>query len=336
MSVIIKTECTYEIGSGHLMRTLSLAQEISRSLDDDILFVLNNTPSNFKKLVESKGYKQTDLTSNNLEDEKIKITKLIKKIKPKLIVTDSYNVDSSYIQTIAGCKQNATLLCISEFDDQSYVGADFVVNHNVYGNELKYKVDENTVVLGGEKYAILRDEFMQKKNRTITDNPKALVTFGGSDAQNLTLKTAQLLYKNNIETNVVVGAMHKYFAEIKKLESNSLKILHNISNIHELMWQADFAFASAGTTTYELLATELPSAFYLIADNQRLICDTIKRRELGIYAGEGSTITTKDIEQTLEQLLKQNVRTAIYDKIKGLVDGKGKQRIIDAVKKKME
>ena len=86
-------------------------------------------------------------------------------------------------------------------DMPNFYCADLVLNQNIYAREELYKYrDFKTELLLGSPFVLLRSEFRSWRNR-IRKNPdkagKILVTLGGSDPDNVTLKDFKLTAKPN-------------------------------------------------------------------------------------------------------------------------------------------
>ena len=90
--------------------------------------------------------------------------------------------------------------------------------------------------------------------------PKVLISLGGSDPDNVTLKVIQALMMNNglnLKVIVVVGGSNPHYKKLQSLiESNTeshlaISLQQNVNNMPELMAWADIAIA-AGLKNYSL------------------------------------------------------------------------------------
>jgi spore coat polysaccharide biosynthesis predicted glycosyltransferase SpsG len=102
----------------------------------------------------------------------------------------------------------------------------------------------------GTKYALLRREFWQWQDWERAINPiarKLLVTFGGSDPDNVTLKVIQALEwlnRDDLEVIVVIGGSNPHYEILQKEATDSslaISLQQNVSNMPELMAWADLA-----------------------------------------------------------------------------------------------
>ena len=57
MKIVFRVDSSLEIGTGHVMRCLALA-DILRDQNSDIYFICRNHPGNLIEYIESKKYKE--------------------------------------------------------------------------------------------------------------------------------------------------------------------------------------------------------------------------------------------------------------------------------------
>ncbi len=168
----------------------------------------------------------------------------------------------------------------------------------------------------GHKYICLRDEFFIFPSKDVKPNVNAiLIIFGGSDPNNLTLRTLrsiEILGLTNIKIHVILGLGYEYYDELHKYTSEltnknyEIEINKNIKIMSKHIVNADVAVTSNGRTVYEIASLGVPCIS--ISQNERemshlfsYICSGIKN--LGIE----SNVT----EETIATMLKEII--ADYD-----------------------
>ena len=111
-----------------------------------------------------------------------------------------------------------------------------------------------------------------------------LITMGGVDAENYTLRTLEEVTKSSKAKNcaftVVIGGSYPHtntlneFVESSKLE---ILVLSNVKNMAEIMSKADLCIGAAGSTSWERCCLGLPTISFAIADNQIDVLDKLKK-----------------------------------------------------------
>ena len=61
MKIIIRTDASFKIGSGHIMRCLNLASRL-RKVGLDVTFISRNLPGNMNSLILEKGFVLVELS----------------------------------------------------------------------------------------------------------------------------------------------------------------------------------------------------------------------------------------------------------------------------------
>ena len=126
----IRADANPQIGTGHIMRCLSLADAL-REQGKEITFV--TAGPYFQPLIQSRGYLCTvqGTSFDRMEEELPVFLPILEQNRPELVILDSYFVTSKYMETV---KHIAPLLYIDDLNMFDYP-VDIVVNYNIYGPE---------------------------------------------------------------------------------------------------------------------------------------------------------------------------------------------------------
>jgi len=283
------------------------------------------------------------------------------------ILVDSYYVTEKYL---AALKKRITTIYMDDIYAFSY-SVDMLINYNIYGEEMGYEKDAafaDTKLLLGANYVPLREEFSagagyvqsRKELSAETENVTPaedrlhqtaeqgrtadggiLITTGGSDSFNL---AGQLLMEamkydalKEKEYHVVSGSLNPHIGELQALakKHENIHIHCNVTNMAELMAESEVALSAGGSTLYELCAMGVPVIAFSFAENQERLVQTFVKRDIAQYGGNYRTDGNKMIQNTiagLETLLEdKNLRTEYRKKARTLVDGKGAERIAEAL-----
>ncbi len=189
------------IGSGHVMRCLSIAAAASGQYH--VVFL--TADNSFCPLFASHGYEafvfQTDYTS--MEAELEQFLPIINEQQPDAVFVDSYYVTAAYLAALQQALQpfGGRLIYLDDVMAFAYP-ADILVNYNIYGpdQETKYRsLYENAGIrlpqlLLGTSYAPLRREFSQLPQRKVNrEAAHILVSTGGADAEHVALQVCRCM-----------------------------------------------------------------------------------------------------------------------------------------------
>lgn len=343
MNLLIRADATSKIGTGHVMRSLALAQKW-RNRGGSAFFACRCESDSLKNRISDEGFelieiKQPHPDPSDLETvlSFLRKTRIGDETASDWLALDGYHFDPDYQKAL----RNAGLrvLVIDDYNHQPLYHADILLNQNIKAENLSYFCDQDTVLLLGTKYALIRNEFLGKE-RELREFPavalKVLLTLGGSDPDNIVLKVFQalkLLDIKGLEVNIIVGPANPHLKQIEK-EIHGLNFLpqsfHIIQNgdMPGLMACADAAVSGGGGTCLELAFMGVPFLVITLAENQQATGPHLQDVGAAIDLGWGDELNIRDLSDTLESLLKNSSqRRKMSAKATGLVDGQGSNRV---------
>jgi spore coat polysaccharide biosynthesis predicted glycosyltransferase SpsG len=220
--------------------------------------------------------------------------------------------------------------------------ADILLNQNIHGPGLSYSVGPETKLLRGTPYALLRREFLRWKEwkREIPGTARRiLVTLGGSDPDNATLKVVRALQGMDLpglEVSVVAGAANPNREEIEKEMAPltpAFRLLTAVEDMPRWMAWADMAISAAGSTVWEMAFMGLPNLVLVLADNQFPIAGRLGQEGISGNLGWADSISPAQIGAAAGSLaLASEKRREMAEKGRGLVDGLGGSRVAAEMK----
>lgn len=324
MNICIRADGGSTIGMGHIMRTLVIAQKLKENHNVFYACRVDEPLSDKYKLgiekVESEGFKVVTLHENNFKNE-------VKDIKADFIITDSYDVDEEYFNIL---KENFKLSgCLDDEKICNYFNVDFLINQNMYAEDLNYKANLDTEFMLGNKYIILRDEFRNLKRKEIKKNiENIMITVGGSDNNNITETIIKSLRKlSDVVLYIVVGPAFKYIENLKKYQCENIKLCFN-ADMAKLMEKCDLAIASCGTTLYELAAVGTPVIGIVVAENQTFAAKIMDAKGIIKYSN------LEDLYETVINLTNEKRKQMSFIG-SNMVDGMGINRIVEAIERRL-
>ncbi len=235
-----------EIGTGHVYRCLSIA---SKLVFHDVLFLLDKHYQLGIDIVDNHNYPFV------LYDGTKNLLKTLRQYAPQMVINDILDTSADYISML---KDEGYF--VVNFED---LGTGTEVADVVFDALYEHEIGEDHVFTG-HKYYILKDEFYFQPQKIITQAVNnVLITFGGTDPNNLTEKVIDSILGTSYDgrINVILGLGYDGLEDlIEKYESNqSIQIYKNVSNISEFMFKADIIFTSAGRTMYEVCSLGIPT-----------------------------------------------------------------------------
>ena len=342
MKLLVRAHAGPSVGTGHVMRSLALGQAWKR-LGGSVAFAGGELPIGLiaKIQAESFDYYRLDNTLCDRLDA-AETAEIARELEADWIVLDGYQFDDDYQAELS--TSGSRLIVIDDYQHASHKNADIIVNQNAYATAENYQQSGTAKILAGPSFALLRSEFntiADPSKHIVKQARRILVTFGGEDADNWTLKTLQVLSDLNrkqLIVDCVIGACYGHLDELevfKKTANMSLRIHRNVDRMSALMHRVDMAISAGGSTCYELARCGVPAVVASIADNQIPVAMALNRLGVMISIDEiaasgNPTITdpTKRLSKTIRRLLNDyETRKTMSELGMALIDGKGGSRI---------
>jgi len=329
-----------EIGTGHVMRCLALAQAWQAS-QGPVLFALAAVPPALEARLRAEEVEVAPVPASPGSAEDAQATaELALQRGARWTVVDGQHFGSWYQQQI----KEAGLLALAIDDDghaQRYV-ADIVLNQNLHAHEAMYPHRApSTRLLLGSTYVLLRREFWPWRGWTRQHPPVArrvLVTLGGADPDNMTLMVIQALSQlkgADLDLTAVVGGGNPNYERLRSAAAQAqppVRLLCNVANMPELMAQAEVAVSSGGTTVWEMALMGLPAVVGIIAPVEELLASGLRQHGLYWHAGWLREMAPARLAEMLALLIRdQEARQAMSRLGQRLIDGLGASRVVQAM-----
>jgi UDP-2,4-diacetamido-2,4,6-trideoxy-beta-L-altropyranose hydrolase len=340
--LVIRADASTQMGTGHLMRCLALGQGW-KDAGGEVIFVTSCQNEGLLKRLSEEGFILHKMTKPHPDPGDWNYTKVIlANYADAWVVLDGYHFDEVYQQRVK--ETGYRLLVIDDLANLKHYYADIVLNQNLHAEQKHYACEPDTYMLLGSRYVLLRREFLECKGcqREIPETAKrVLVTLGGSDPGNYTLKIIQALqeiYIPDIEATVVVGASNPHFGSLESASMQSripIRLIRDANNMKDLLVWADMAISTAGTTIWELLFLGTPSLLVVAADNQSYSAEQVEKHGAGKNLGWIKILSKSALVESITTLLKDyDLRVNMSSVSRQLVDGRGVQRVLNFMQNK--
>jgi len=342
-NLVIRADANTKIGVGHVMRSMALAQAWQDYGGRAVLALSMDTPI-LEDRFRSEGMDVVNLTAQpGSNDDAIETAILAQNTEAAWVAVDGYHFDSEYQRLIK--ESGLNLLLIDDIGHAKHYWADIVLNQNIHANEGLYASREPyTSLLLGTSYVLLRREFLHFREwtREIPDVArKVLVTLGGGDSDNVTLKVIQALNQidsSELEVKIVVGPSNPHMDSLRAAVHRSpfnVHVLSSVRNMPGLMAWADMAVSAGGSTCWELAFMGLPNLILIFADNQILLAEGLHTEGVALNLGWSQGISDSEVGQAIEELMTTlEVRQKMARCGRELVDGEGAGRVLKLMRNK--
>ncbi len=260
MKIALIVDGGQEMGMGHIVRGITLAQELQAKAG---IFFVTKSDDVVVSQIKDAGFNVHRL---NGDGEKLV---LLWEEKPDVVIFDRLDVPESLAK---GLKDSLdTRLVIFDNLSEANKYADIVVNAVMgsdYENRIYLDKETNTLYFYGLKYEVLRREFYKyrKLPNLLHELKRLLLIFGGSDPLNLTSAVLDeiLGLNENYDIDTVIGVHFGYFDDLTRVlakypdKNGNVKIYRNARDIAKLMYEADLVVASPGLSVFEALLIGVP------------------------------------------------------------------------------
>ncbi|BDU52232.1 UDP-2,4-diacetamido-2,4,6-trideoxy-beta-L-altropyranose hydrolase [Limnohabitans sp. INBF002] len=299
MKFVFRTDASVQIGTGHVMRCLTLANALRRQ-GADCIFICRAHLGHLLELIREHGHQVVALTALAELPLKTPDTTLhharwlgtdwctdaadtqqaIGKLAVDWLVVDHYALDQRWEKAMRShCQQ---LMVIDDLADRVH-DCDLLLDQNLGRTAEDYKelVHAHTTALIGPRYALLRPEFSSLRETSLARRarPKVknlLITMGGVDKDNKTTEVLKSLCQcplpDDCQITVVMGPHAPWIANVRmqaELMPWNTRILVNEINMAKLMAESDLAIGAAGSTNWERCCLGLPTLLLSLAENQK-------------------------------------------------------------------
>lgn len=318
MRVIIRTDASVEIGSGHLMRCLTLADQL-RNDGSEVAFVCRDLPGGMFDLLQARGYRSVKLpmaetgkdTQQFDAEETIKAVDRLFPDGVDWLVVDHYALDAVWERLLRPHARR--LMVIDDLANRSH-DCDLLLDQNYYRNQdRRYQglVPEQCVTLLGPAYVLLRPEFAEARQRLKTRDGtvrRILIFFGGSDPTNQTqaaLEALKLSERRDVGVDVVVGSANPHRDVIQAMcgELPNVTFHCQVSNMAELILNADLGIGAGGAAMWERCYLGLSTITVVFAGNQERTTEDVAQIGAIEYLGWSDRLAPEDYAKAVAKML---------------------------------
>jgi UDP-2,4-diacetamido-2,4,6-trideoxy-beta-L-altropyranose hydrolase len=338
-TLLVRSDASAEIGSGHVMRCIALAQAWQTSGGRVIFALARGMELEGRIIAEGSEVVKIDAEPGTAEDA-AQTAVILSRSRACWRVVDGYHFPSDYHKHLRDAAGH--LLLMDNGESALPYDCDLVVNPDCDASRSRYGgANKRTTFLLGPRYAPLRREFLE----SVSDRPeiretakRILISFGGGDQNDVTLQVIDALngIRNlELDLTVVVGASYLYQQGLKaalKESPHRTRLLCNVKNIPELMMAADLAVTAGGGTCYELAFMKVPMFLIVMAHNHEQLAQRLGASAAAYNAGWFSSLSKSALAESLRDVIcDQALPMRVVENGARMVDGRGANRIVETM-----
>lgn len=339
MKAAFRADASVDIGAGHVMRCLALADELRRR-GAETRFLCREQPGDLCGLVAARGHAVHRLpVADARADAELSAGAAA---GADWLVVDHYGLDAAWEAALRG--QVRRILAIDDLGDRAH-DCDLLLDQNLerpgaYAGLLPTPCR----TLLGPRYALLRPEFARLREALPARRAEVgriLILFGGSDPLDLTglaLAALDRLERSDLAVDVVVGAGYPHQAALRArcAARPNTRLQIQAGEVAELMAAADLAIGATGATTWERACLGLPALAVTFADNQRPIAAAAQAAGMLAWLGDARAMSAASLAEALagalaEALAAPQRLAAQRAACLARVDGGGCPRVAEAM-----
>lgn len=299
VKIVFRVDASLEIGAGHVMRCLTLADALRRQ-GAFCRFICRAHPGHLIDYIEQQGFEVISLAAGNMLDECSKTDTAYanwlrvswredaalttRVLSPSgqhdWLVVDHYALDWQWEAATRQCARY--VLVIDDLVNRKH-DADILLDQTCARLPSAYKMLTNPGcdVRCGTEHVLIRPEFIAWRRKSIqrrrsTSLGKIAISLGGVDRDNISKDILLALHDAgltvDIQVSVILGASSPWIEMLKQLVytmSPNIIVLTGVSNMAEILAGCDLVIGAAGSSAWERCCLGVPSVLLILAENQR-------------------------------------------------------------------
>jgi UDP-2,4-diacetamido-2,4,6-trideoxy-beta-L-altropyranose hydrolase len=321
MNVVFRADASITIGTGHVMRCLTLADALRRR-GAQCHFICRRDAGHLLDLIRLRGYAVQALACD--ENAEIDVdwrkdaaqTRMISdELHPDWLIVDHYRLGQEWEDEIRSSAQRVFVI-----DDLGRPHrCDMLLDqnfHNPMHGRYRELLSWDTQLLLGPDFALVRPEFAALRplalKRRDGSFSRLLISMGGSDPGNETSKVLgglRVKWESRWTVDIVIGSGNPHAKSVEEAcrRLPNAKLHVQTSKMAELMLAADCAINAGGSTTWERCCLGLPALVTVVSDDQAAIAESVAKAGAQILMGWDTDLTTDDYAQAIGALTSQQL-----------------------------
>lgn len=350
MRLAVRVDGSVQIGTGHITRCLSLALAL-RAQGAEVEFIVRDLGSDAGAPLRAAGFPVQLLpppsglplpgdgpahaawAGVSAEQDASQTLQCLAGRPPAWLLIDHYAFDAKWHRQVAD-GLHCRLAAIDDLGDRN-LAVDLLIDHNhAADHHVKYaaRLGAGTQILGGPQYALLAPEYLDAPRCKVGDRVDSIGIFmGGVDTGRYSeraLEALELLgYSGAVEVVSTRANPHLDALRDRLARHRQARLTLNQPGLSAFFARHDLQIGASGGATWERCCIGAPTLAIVVADNQRLVVDPLRR--LGVVmALDQVPPSAGDISRGVKTMMDNPaLRRSLSACSRLLVDGRGASRV---------
>lgn len=352
--IVFRTDASVQIGTGHVMRCLTLADAL-REGGAECTFICRPHTGHLQTLIAERGHaiRCLPLLAENVaedagigghahwlgtgwQQDAVETQAILGALRPDWLIADHYALDRRWESTMrATCGR---LMVMDDLADRRH-DCDLLLDPSLGRTASDYAglVPDTAKLLLGPQFALLRPEFARLRAQSLARRTQPalqhlLITMGGVDKDNVTGSVLDVLdacdLPADLRITVVMGPHAPALADVQAHAARMrypTEVRVGVKDMAQLMAESDLAIGAAGGTSWERCCLGLPSIILILAENQVAIASGLQEARAAL-----AMLTPSQVAQWLQRHIHGTITQALIELSSYaacITDGQGSTRV---------
>ena len=363
MNVVFRVDASIQMGTGHVMRCLTLADALKRK-GAKCCFICREHPGNLIATIKKQSHEvyslpldepyqndKKDSLDNKLDhanwlgttqevDADLSIP-ILRLLKPDWMIIDHYAIDRHWEKKLRPYSNH--IMVIDDLADR-YHDCDLLLDQTLgrCSDDYLPLVPKACKILIGSNFSMLRPEFYEWRLKSLerrkgNEFKSLLINLGGVDKDNAVTQILKALSKctlsDDLTITVVMGTTSPYIEQVYEQARRIpwlTKVNIGVNNMAELMAESDLSIGAAGSTSWERCCLGLPSIVICLAENQKKVIENLEQSGAAILCSLEEAVNTYQISLKLK--LAEQSLGVLSGNSANIVDGLGCDRVAEFIR----
>ena len=332
--VVIRTDASLKIGAGHVMRCLTLANNLAEFGWQCSFAVGSEAPN----VVPTLGKSQHQVTVIRHDSD-------LRAKWPSgcdLLIVDHYGLDWRFEKNCSDWAKS--IFVIDDLANRQH-SCNFLLDQTPGRRVADYShlVPNGCRMLLGPDYALLRPQFflsrIENLNRDYRSQKKFQISIGlgATDPNNVSEKVLRALrrIKNKIRIDIALSARAPHINSIKSFLSSmemEVELHQDKDDMASFFSCSDLAIGAGGSTTWERCCVGLPSIVLITAENQDYVARQLEQYAAAMVLGHADDVSEREICDAVEDMIRNPEKlTEMSQNSYIICDGLGSHRVTQEI-----
>jgi len=331
MNVLLRADASTTQGTGHVMRCLTLAEELIAQGHSVTMWAHLEGVSWLSERVMSSGVAYGTHPPHSIDLPRVRDAGF------DFVVVDSYEIPARQISEL---NSEFPVLAIVDSDSRAIEASLYLDQNLGTAIEFSAEIPPERLMLGSD-FALVREDFLRHRTgqprSEIMDRAHVVVFFGGTDPNGAVVRATQSIVEANADVQLTVVCTERWMPEVMQAcEGSDASVLALTPELPFILSTADVVVSAAGTSAWDVCTLGRPAVFVAVVDNQQPALAHITNH--GVALALDATAEKSSDLQLVGSLVSRLVhsegeRRSLVERCATIFDGNGKSRVVDRMER---